>query len=356
VLFPLPSIPSNVMNGTGHSINPGRRTLLALCLGLVASFGVQATYSNVYFFGDSLSDTGNVYTASGGAEPLPPYYNGRYSNGPLWVETVASGLGFASAATPFQQGGNNYAWAGALSGASGIYDPLLGRPTGLQTQVTGYWAANHANADANALYVVGIGANDLWGIASTISGASPADYAARQAAAQMVVDNLTFSLNFLIDRGARKFLIANAPNLGLTPVANANGLQLAATDVTTQYDNLLAPALAALGGNPHIVEFDLFNRITEVVTDAQAGGQIAGMSNGTTPCIFGLNACDDSVFFDPLHPTAQVHALAGQAALALLVPEPSSSLLLVATALLPVIAIRRRTARARRATLNPLLT
>jgi phospholipase/lecithinase/hemolysin len=38
-------------------------------------------YSTVYVFGDSLSDAGNVYLASGGAQPAAPYFNGQYSNG-----------------------------------------------------------------------------------------------------------------------------------------------------------------------------------------------------------------------------------------------------------------------------------
>lgn len=338
-----------------NTLRRGRRALLALCLGLVASFGAQATYSNVYFFGDSLSDTGNLYTASGGTEPPPPYYNGHFSNGPLWVETVASGLGFASAANPFLLGGNNYAFAGAFTGTGGLADPLIGIPTGLQTQVAGYWGPSHPTADSNALYVVEIGSNDLLGIAQAFSGVSPADYAARLAGAQLAVSNLIFSLNFLIDRGARNFLIANAPNLGVIPLAGA--FQVAATDASIQYNNLLAGALAALGGSPNIIEFDLFDLVTDVVADAQAGGQTYGMSNGTIPCIFDLSTCDDSVFFDPQHPTTQVHALAAQAALALLVPEPRNSLLLVATALLlAVIATRRRTVPTRRTTPAPLST
>src|SRR6185369_7149670 len=180
ILFNLVIRRSTMLN----TLRRGRRALLALCLGLVASFGAQATYSNVYFFGDSLSDTGNLYTASGGAIPGPPYDNGRFSNGPLWVETVASGLGYASATNPFLLGGNNYAWAGAFTGTGGLADQFIGgTPTGLQTQVAGYWAASHATADSNALYVVEIGSNDLLGIASTFSGVSPADYAARLAGA-----------------------------------------------------------------------------------------------------------------------------------------------------------------------------
>ena len=37
---------------------------------------------NIYVFGDSLSDNGSLFAASGGmAPPSPPYFNGRFSNG-----------------------------------------------------------------------------------------------------------------------------------------------------------------------------------------------------------------------------------------------------------------------------------
>jgi phospholipase/lecithinase/hemolysin len=40
-------------------------------------------------FGDSYSDTGNVYKLSHGAWPLPhPYFHGRFTNGPTWSEHV----------------------------------------------------------------------------------------------------------------------------------------------------------------------------------------------------------------------------------------------------------------------------
>jgi len=44
----------------------------------------------VVLFGDSLSDDGSgVYTFSGHFLPLPPYYQGRFSNGHIWLEYVA---------------------------------------------------------------------------------------------------------------------------------------------------------------------------------------------------------------------------------------------------------------------------
>jgi phospholipase/lecithinase/hemolysin len=320
-----------------------RRPLLALCLTLGASFAAQAAYNNIYFFGDSLSDTGNVYAASRGAEPLPPYYDGRYSNGPLWVEYLAAGLGNANAAKPFQLGGNNYAWAGAMSGTNGLTDGLLGISTGLQSQVMGFWAAGNPSVNADDLFVIAIGGNDLFGIASTFPDA--ADAAVRLMAAQIAATNVLTSLNYLIDRGARNFLIANAPNLGVTPAANFSGISLAATDVTIQYNNFLVAAIAGLNSEINVTSFDFFGLVTALVDDAAKRGGTSGLTNSLVPCtISGLATCDDSAFFDPMHPTTVVHAMAGNAALALLnanqVPEPATWLLL-ATALLLIVANRR---------------
>ncbi len=41
-------------------------------------------------FGDSLSDNGNYFALTGGQyPPSPPYYQGRFSNGPVWPEVTA---------------------------------------------------------------------------------------------------------------------------------------------------------------------------------------------------------------------------------------------------------------------------
>jgi phospholipase/lecithinase/hemolysin len=328
-----------------------RRTLLALCLTLGASFAAQAAYSNVYFFGDSLSDTGNVYTAAATAniiQPPPPYYDGRFSNGPLWVEYLAAGLGNAEAAKPFQLGGNNYAWAGAMTDTNGLADGLLGISTGLQAQVTNFWGSTHATASANDLFVIAIGGNDLFGIAAAFPDA--ADAAARQIAAQMAVNNVMTSLNELIAKGASNFLIATAPNIGVTPDAIYGGIAPAATDVSMQYNALLAAAIAGLNSNINVTGFDLFSLVTELVDDAANGGALYGLGNGVTPCIMtGLDTCNDAVFFDGMHPTAIVHAMAGQAALATIaanqVPEPATWLLLATTVLLIVRRHQRTAAR-----------
>ncbi|WP_228021607.1 hypothetical protein [Vasconcelosia minhoensis] len=61
---------------------------------LVAPEAQAAAFSQLYGFGDSLVDTGNLFELTQAVLPLgvpqsPPYANGRFSNGPLWIEGLA---------------------------------------------------------------------------------------------------------------------------------------------------------------------------------------------------------------------------------------------------------------------------
>jgi outer membrane lipase/esterase len=48
-----------------------------------ASLSAQ-NFDQIYVFGDSLSDDGNLFKADGGVYPAsPPYFNGRFSNSPI---------------------------------------------------------------------------------------------------------------------------------------------------------------------------------------------------------------------------------------------------------------------------------
>ena len=49
-----------------------------------------AQIKNLVVFGDSYSDTDNVYKLSNKTWPLSSYYRGRFSNGPVWSETVSN--------------------------------------------------------------------------------------------------------------------------------------------------------------------------------------------------------------------------------------------------------------------------
>ncbi len=106
-------------------------SIAALVLGTAAQANGQAPFDEIIVFGDSLSDTGNVFI-SFGAPPSPPYFDGRFSNGPVTIERVADRLGLP-APSPSLIGGTNFAWGGAETGpgfgSSGT--PNLGRRSGL---------------------------------------------------------------------------------------------------------------------------------------------------------------------------------------------------------------------------------
>lgn len=80
------------------------------------------TGGNLYIFGDSLSDTGNILATLGSGGP-PVYFNGRFSNGPVWHEAIAGNL----ALSPLLGGivgdpsnGINFAHGGARTSAFDI--------------------------------------------------------------------------------------------------------------------------------------------------------------------------------------------------------------------------------------------
>ena len=298
------------------------------------------TYSNMVVFGDSLSDTGNLSIVTGGTQPPAgqPYFNGRFSDGPLWVETLAAGLNLPLASNPYLVGGSNYAFAGARTGTSSA-------PPGLLAQVGGIWGPTHPLADPAALYVVVAGGNDLRDARSAPSGTS----ATRQLAAQAAATNVFNSVALLAARGATHVLIANLPDLGATPEAALLGLTVESTDATVRFNALIGAfeaTLEALFPGLDVDMLDMFGLGAAIRNDAlNNGGATYGITNVTSPCagfLFSSGAaCNVSLFSDALHPSARAHALLGAAALALVVPEPAS-LALVVLALTGLVVVRRR--------------
>lgn len=105
----------------------------ALMLAVVSAAGAAGaqSYSRLVVFGDSLSDNGNLYLATGGAAPAsPPYFQGRFSSGPVFTER----LGFnASNFMGPVTGSINYAFGGARTDSQAS-------PLGMRLQLADYQA------------------------------------------------------------------------------------------------------------------------------------------------------------------------------------------------------------------------
>src|SRR5690242_15979940 len=93
-------------------------SLIVLVLGLCGYYylwGRTPSFKELLVFGDSLSDVGNFYIFNGKTDPKAPYFEGRFSNGPLWIELFAEEMGFPPV-KPSLAGGLNYAYGGARTG------------------------------------------------------------------------------------------------------------------------------------------------------------------------------------------------------------------------------------------------
>lgn len=75
----------------------------------------RAEITRILAFGDSFTDTGNLFIASGGLVNAPPYWEGRASNGPVWIEYLADLLEVPRPVAS-RLGGTNWAVGGAPTG------------------------------------------------------------------------------------------------------------------------------------------------------------------------------------------------------------------------------------------------
>ncbi len=322
--------------------------MVALAIGGLLPAARASSFDAIYAFGDSLSDVGNVYAATGGAEPGAPYVNGQFSNGPVWIQDLAAGLGLAPL-TPSLLGGTDYAYGAAETGptAFNTSNPLtdLTGPGGQLTQ----FQATHPTADPNALYTIWIGSDDIVDI---LAGAAPSQYAADIGIA---VNNVDTAIGTLAAEGAKNFLIATVPDLGVTPEARAGGpaVQAAASPLAAGFDSGLVNSATMLASLDSL-NLSILNTYS-LVDAIVANPSFYGFTNVTTPCLTGAvnysggtvcaattAAQNQYLFWDMLHPTAAGHAIIADAALAVLTPEPASVSLMITGLLAMGLVFRRR--------------
>src|SRR5437588_7599042 len=255
-------------------------------------------FSRIFVFGDSLSDTGNFYTLTGGYPP-PPYVNGRFSNGKLWVEYAADALQMIILP------GDNYAVAGATTGRYNLNNGLSGLTfPGMLDQIDAF-QASHRPAEANdALFVVWAGANDVF--AALATGTSP------QTLISNGVYNTALAIVRLNQSGARHILVSNLPDLGVTPFVLSLGVGAQLTQLSAAYNAALTATLDALNTNG--ISTIRVNSFATLEAMASHPAQF-GFTNVTQPFLTTGGNPDEFLFWDSVHPTTIGHAVLAQEAL-----------------------------------------
>jgi len=290
--------------------------LLFGCLLLVAQIPMAwaGPYTGIVAFGDSLSDTGNISALTGGLAPAsPPYDNGRFSNGPLWIERLASWLGVAAPVASLQ-GGQNYAFAAAQTGHGFGPTPIPGVSVpNIGTQIDSYLAAGNTPT-ASQLFVVWGGANDFF--------TGQTDY-------KVLVSNLRDDITELASAGAKSFLVGNLPLLGELPDYRGSVFEGGLNALTLAFNALLEETLQKLENslNISIHRLDAFTLFNNVTSDPAAYGLV----NVTDPAKSGPNGFpgvvvsnpNEYLYFDGVHPTAAAEQLIANAAQAA-IPEPNT--------------------------------
>jgi thermolabile hemolysin len=299
-------------------------TLVVCCLLNPPPTVLRADFTQIVAFGDSLTDTGNVFNLFGNLAVGPPYVQGRFSNGPVYVERLAERLAIVPP-TPSRLGGNNYAHGSAETGAGNVnfLVPNLG------TQVNTYLASS-PTINSQQLFVLFGGANDFLG-----SQSNPT----------VPVNNLSSYIAALSTRGATSFLVPNLPPLGLTPAHRGTVNEMRLNDLSVAFNVSLEAELSRLENSLaiKIYRLDTYGLLQAAI----ANPALYGLTNVTDAA---YNAATGNVvanpneylFWDTLHPTATAHRFLGDRAFAA-VPEPASALVIAVSLVVLNVRFRRRT-------------
>ena len=301
------------MNGhQGFMLKQGA-IFVALLVGAVG--GVQAgNYSNAYFFGDSLSDSG-VYGPLVGP-------NDRFTTNPgtVWAQNLGAAYGsrvlpaYAASMAGFAPNaiGSNFSIGGARVNAvpgvlSGALAPLAAAIPPVSAQVSSFLA--RGPVDSSALYGVWAGANDVFTQTDAVAaGGSPG---AAQAAMVRAASDLTTQIARLQAAGVSNLVVIGLPDIGKTPFGASAGISGAAllSGLSTVFNRTLMTGLAG----KNLLYFDGAKLFSVILADPLAYGFTntripacgAASSLGCAPGAAAVGA----MFADGVHPSASLHRI-----------------------------------------------
>jgi phospholipase/lecithinase/hemolysin len=271
--------------------------IVAMFVGTSASTSLAAPFTELVVFGDSHSDTGN-YIATSGVQPSPPLFNGRWSNGPLWIDYLSRHLALPPVAS-CAAGGKNYAYAGAQTGNGGMHPLHVGGQVDL-------YLAEHSPSGCE-LFVLFAGHNDL--VRGTITPEVP-------------LANLSRHTIALAKAGAKHILVVNLP-----PLEHLSVVRLEANDhrrdvvwnSVREFNQLLACRLEDLQTQLEIrvYRFDLFALVLNIITNPASFGLVNVIDRADIGEVPNAN---QYLYWARHHYTTAAHRWFGQKAFEVVVP------------------------------------
>ncbi len=261
--------------------------LLLLSLTTLITLANAGDYAAVIVYGDSFSDNGNLFRDLG--VPQPPYWNGRYSNGPVGVENLAATLGTTLI---------DEAWGGATTGVGDVIDKGTTSTLGyddLPGMTTTFNATRYSfppGLVSSSLVIVWGGINDF---ATNGLTTLTADHA---------VSDIVALVKALQAMGAKKILVPGIPDLGLAPLYLAEGKGGYANYVSDYFNMELRRSLP-----PGVLYYDTATLYRKMTTNPL----LYGLTNVHQPCYVSTGSvCAQPyqyLYWDLLHPTAHIHQI-----------------------------------------------
>ena len=289
-------------------------------------------YSGVIVFGDSLVDSGNALKLADWYDGLPftdevdaaptadkGYYAGRFTDGFTFADLISNkylgvptkpvfpygyedpylGVHIAPFASDPSGHNLNFAYGGAQMRQGGEQVPDL------DGQTDAWRDAVDGDADPNALHMFVFGANDVHDLVPK-TGAW-ASLASATAALTKAADKFIHEILQTIDDGVNHVLVLGVPDIGIQPYYNGLTDEAARRAIATQYAALLDQMV-----RDRIADLSLPSDVElKYVSFTEMADHVVGTLDDLYPAsqIYPLNT-SSIVFFDKVHPTAQLHTLA----------------------------------------------
>ncbi len=234
----------------------------------ILTFAKDNHFNKIVIFGDSLSDTGNLWRNLAHILPKsPPYYHGHFSNGKMWDEVLYE---------HFFPNRNDFAdYNYAVGGASAYFSWHSPLPYTLSDEVSDYLFHYDNDDNTKVLYVIWIGGNN---------------YLRQPSYSSSVVKNVVAAIKKqskrLLSEKANKLLIMNLPNMGRMPDALEGHEVDLFTHYSKEHNERLAKMITELREEyplATIASFDAEQKLDEVFNNPEK----FHMHHLTTACFTG---------------------------------------------------------------------
>lgn len=295
-------------------------------------------FKKIVSFGDSLTDNGNgTFRYTQGVRPAVGYWEGRWTNGPVWHDYVSDWLKLDS--TNLAVGGSttdNEFIAGLVTVPPGPKSNIM--VPSLSDQVAQYLSTtpNVTDTADETLYTIFSGHNDfLNGVYQPGIGDMLSVFF--QKFRRGIVANLRRNVNALMKNGAKHIVVFKLAPLYLTPVTKEIPLVISSVakhliaSTNKDIENWVKDFKdhTAAYPSPHQVRLNLFDVspfFTQVAEEAAAGFNYGSMRDATRSCLknykifnaYPLNSTaiadlctepESFMFYDNVHPTTAAHRL-----------------------------------------------